>query len=159
MTNREIAQTLSISQGTAKVYLSRLFGKLQVRDRFELAALVVRTMEPAPAEQTALPRPPINAQLLIDLFLPEARCEEFLGDLEERYHRKLPRLGHARADWWYRKQVAASLWPLLCGFLRRTSKSSFAHVLCFLLRLAGQASWADALKKTADEEKKRRRRI
>jgi DNA-binding NarL/FixJ family response regulator len=35
--NKEIASTLSITEGTVKVYLSRLFQKLGVRDRFELA--------------------------------------------------------------------------------------------------------------------------
>ncbi len=56
---------------------------------------------------------PLNAQFMLDLFLPESRCEEFLGDLQERYDRKRKRLGQTRADWWYRKQVATSLWPLL----------------------------------------------
>jgi DNA-binding CsgD family transcriptional regulator len=35
--NKEIAATLSITEGTVKVYLSRLFQKLGVKDRFELA--------------------------------------------------------------------------------------------------------------------------
>ena len=35
--NREIAETLAITEGTVKVYLSRLFQKLGVKDRFELA--------------------------------------------------------------------------------------------------------------------------
>jgi two-component system nitrate/nitrite response regulator NarL len=35
--NREIATTLAITEGTVKVYLSRLFQKLGVKDRFELA--------------------------------------------------------------------------------------------------------------------------
>ncbi|HXJ40860.1 MAG TPA: response regulator transcription factor [Bryobacteraceae bacterium] len=35
--NKEIATALSISEGTVKVYLSRLFQKLGVKDRFELA--------------------------------------------------------------------------------------------------------------------------
>jgi two-component system, NarL family, nitrate/nitrite response regulator NarL len=35
--NKEIATALSISEGTVKVYLSRLFQKLKVKDRFELA--------------------------------------------------------------------------------------------------------------------------
>jgi two-component system nitrate/nitrite response regulator NarL len=35
--NKEIATALSISEGTVKVYLSRLFQKLNVKDRFELA--------------------------------------------------------------------------------------------------------------------------
>jgi two-component system nitrate/nitrite response regulator NarP len=35
--NREIAHMLDITEGTVKVYLSRLFQKLGVKDRFELA--------------------------------------------------------------------------------------------------------------------------
>jgi DNA-binding NarL/FixJ family response regulator len=35
--NKEIATALNISEGTVKVYLSRLFQKLGVKDRFELA--------------------------------------------------------------------------------------------------------------------------
>lgn len=35
--NKEIATALTISEGTVKVYLSRLFQKLGVKDRFELA--------------------------------------------------------------------------------------------------------------------------
>jgi two-component system nitrate/nitrite response regulator NarL len=35
--NKEIASTLDITEGTVKVYLSRLFQKLGVKDRFELA--------------------------------------------------------------------------------------------------------------------------
>jgi len=35
--NKEIAGSLSITEGTVKVYLSRLFQKLGVKDRFELA--------------------------------------------------------------------------------------------------------------------------
>jgi DNA-binding NarL/FixJ family response regulator len=35
--NKEIAWALHISEGTVKVYMSRLFHKLQVSDRFELA--------------------------------------------------------------------------------------------------------------------------
>jgi DNA-binding NarL/FixJ family response regulator len=35
--NKEIATALSISEGTVKVYLSRLFQKVNVKDRFELA--------------------------------------------------------------------------------------------------------------------------
>jgi DNA-binding NarL/FixJ family response regulator len=40
--NREIAATLSVTEGTVKVYLSRLFAKLGVKDRFELALYGMR---------------------------------------------------------------------------------------------------------------------
>ena len=40
--NKEIAYLLSLSEGTVKVYLSRLFEKLGVNDRFELALFAMR---------------------------------------------------------------------------------------------------------------------
>ena len=40
--NREIADALSITHGTVKVYLSRLFQKLGVKDRFEVALYGMR---------------------------------------------------------------------------------------------------------------------
>lgn len=53
--NKEIATLLTISEGTVKVYLSRLFRKLGVNDRFELALYGLRNM-PA-AEMAMEPRP------------------------------------------------------------------------------------------------------
>ena len=43
--NKEIAWTLQISEGTVMVYLSRLFKKLGVDDRFELALFGLRNMQ------------------------------------------------------------------------------------------------------------------
>jgi DNA-binding NarL/FixJ family response regulator len=40
--NKEIAYALNITEGTVKVYLSRLFSKVGVSDRFELALLGLR---------------------------------------------------------------------------------------------------------------------
>jgi DNA-binding NarL/FixJ family response regulator len=45
--NKEIATALDISEGTVKVYLSRLFQKLGVKDRFELALYGLRNLAPA----------------------------------------------------------------------------------------------------------------
>lgn len=42
--NKEIAATLSITEGTVKVYLSRLFQKVGVKDRFELALYGLKNM-------------------------------------------------------------------------------------------------------------------
>lgn len=42
--NKEIAAALSITEGTVKVYLSRLFEKLGTKDRFELAKIGVRNL-------------------------------------------------------------------------------------------------------------------
>jgi DNA-binding NarL/FixJ family response regulator len=44
MKNKEIAYALSLSEGTVKVYLSRLFEKLSVKDRFELALYGLRNL-------------------------------------------------------------------------------------------------------------------
>ncbi|MGD0496801.1 MAG: response regulator transcription factor [Bryobacteraceae bacterium] len=42
--NKEIAATLMISEGTVKVYLSRLFQKVGVKDRFELALFGLKNL-------------------------------------------------------------------------------------------------------------------
>jgi two-component system response regulator DesR len=42
--NKEIASTLMISEGTVKVYLSRLFSKVGVKDRFELALFGLKNL-------------------------------------------------------------------------------------------------------------------
>ena len=42
--NKEIANTLSISEGAVKVYLSHLFDKVGAKDRAELARLVMRNV-------------------------------------------------------------------------------------------------------------------
>jgi DNA-binding NarL/FixJ family response regulator len=44
--NKEIAYQLSISEGTVKVYMSRLFQKLGVKDRFELALYGLKNLAP-----------------------------------------------------------------------------------------------------------------
>jgi DNA-binding NarL/FixJ family response regulator len=44
--NKEIATALSISEGTVKVYMSRLFQKTGVNDRFELALYGLRNLAP-----------------------------------------------------------------------------------------------------------------
>lgn len=53
MKNKEIACALSLSQGTVKVYLSRLFAKLGVKDRFELALYGLRHLMADPARHRA----------------------------------------------------------------------------------------------------------
>jgi len=57
--NKEIAHSLGVSEGTIKVYLSRLFHKAGVSDRFELALLALRnfaanTVVDAPAQQASV---------------------------------------------------------------------------------------------------------
>jgi DNA-binding NarL/FixJ family response regulator len=43
--NKEIANTLSITEGTVKVYLSRLFSKVGAKDRYELALFSLRNLQ------------------------------------------------------------------------------------------------------------------
>ncbi len=54
--NKEIAATLFISEGTVKVYLSRLFQKLGVKDRFELALFGLKNM-PTGEALVEMPQP------------------------------------------------------------------------------------------------------
>jgi two-component system nitrate/nitrite response regulator NarP len=44
LSNKEIAWSLGITEGTVKVYLSKLFDKVGVSDRFELALLALKNM-------------------------------------------------------------------------------------------------------------------
>ncbi len=44
--NKEIAETLGISEGTVKVYLSRLYQKVGAKDRLELALFGLRSIAP-----------------------------------------------------------------------------------------------------------------
>ncbi len=56
--NKEIASALVISEGTVKVYLSRLFQKVGVKDRFELALFGLKnltTAQNAGGEKSAIP--------------------------------------------------------------------------------------------------------
>jgi DNA-binding NarL/FixJ family response regulator len=50
--NKEVAATLRISEGTVKVYLSRLFKKLGVGDRLELALYGLRNLQVGYANQS-----------------------------------------------------------------------------------------------------------
>lgn len=46
--NKEIATAMDISEGSVKVYLSRLFQKLDVKDRFELALFGLKNLSSSP---------------------------------------------------------------------------------------------------------------
>jgi two-component system nitrate/nitrite response regulator NarL len=52
--NKEIAYALSISEGTVKVYLSRLFQKVGAKDRFDLALHGLRNLENIAVRQSAM---------------------------------------------------------------------------------------------------------
>ncbi len=56
LSNKEIAWSLGITEGTVKVYLSKLFDKVGVSDRFELALLALKNMNASHSADTTLPR-------------------------------------------------------------------------------------------------------
>jgi len=56
LSNKEIAWSLGITEGTVKVYLSKLFDKVGVNDRFELALLALKNMCASHSGDTQLPR-------------------------------------------------------------------------------------------------------
>jgi DNA-binding NarL/FixJ family response regulator len=61
--NKEIATALDISEGTVKVYLSRLFQKLGVKDRFELALYGLKNLAcGVPLDEAAKRHPQENAK-------------------------------------------------------------------------------------------------
>jgi hypothetical protein len=66
--NKEIATTLMISEGTVKVYLSRLFQKVGVKDRFELALFGLKNLStgqlPAHERGRATPIPGLRSLVL-----------------------------------------------------------------------------------------------
>ena len=64
LSNKELAFALSITVGTVKVYLSRLFDKLEVSDRYELALLGLRqggAVNAGPAHGSAQRSVPLEA--------------------------------------------------------------------------------------------------
>jgi DNA-binding NarL/FixJ family response regulator len=50
LTNKEIAATLTVSEGAVKVHLSRLIEKAGVKDRFELALIGLKNLTAQPAQ-------------------------------------------------------------------------------------------------------------
>lgn len=54
MKNKDIASTLSITEGTVKVYLCKLFRKVSVKDRFELGLFALKNLTPSPGDSAPL---------------------------------------------------------------------------------------------------------
>lgn len=67
--NKEIAYQLSISEGTVKVYMSRLFQKLGVKDRFELALYGLRNLAPG-SKVTEAPNVSAAKRMVAPLWQP-----------------------------------------------------------------------------------------
>jgi len=61
--NKEIAYSLGITEGTVKVYLSKIFTKLGVSDRFELALFALRSLGVLPAHTDLQQQPTAGPQM------------------------------------------------------------------------------------------------
>ena len=60
--------------------------------------------------------------MLLRLILSKELRESLPGDLEEEYRTEiLPKFGPGCARWWYRKQVLASMLPLVFGRLAKAT--------------------------------------
>ncbi len=80
--------------------------------RFTLAVKVKAAPPDTLCEATA-PRPPFNAEYILYLLLARDERDFVIGDLIEGYGEISTRFNKRRADLWFYKQVAGSLWPLL----------------------------------------------
>ena len=71
--NKEIAYAMTLSEGTVKVYLSRLFQKVGANDRFDLALYALKNLcfdaapESGPARAAGESRPPARPSLALSL--------------------------------------------------------------------------------------------
>jgi DNA-binding NarL/FixJ family response regulator len=70
LSNKEIAWSLGLSEGTVKVYLSKLFDKVGVADRFELALLALKNLTANHAAAASMPRT-LDGDKVIPLHMPE----------------------------------------------------------------------------------------
>jgi len=92
--NKEIATVLSLSEGTVKVYLSRLFEKVGAKDRFELALFSLRNSR-ATDQISRMGGGSVNDELRV-LFL-DSQAQDFQAHEEE-----------SRRPAVYRKSAAAT---------------------------------------------------
>ena len=80
--NKEIAWSLGITEGTVKVYLSRLFDKVGANDRFELALLALKNLAPyqsGASGQTPKLQGDRAVPFLIPSFVSTARMRAAVG--------------------------------------------------------------------------------
>jgi DNA-binding NarL/FixJ family response regulator len=63
--NKEIAARLSISEGTVKVYLSKLFAKVGAKDRYELALFGLRNSPDAALSSPDRPAPGLRSLFIM----------------------------------------------------------------------------------------------
>lgn len=75
---------------------------------------------------------PVLAEYLLYLLLPRTDRESLLADLEEEYPDVCEKFGKRRADFWYWKQIVASLYPLFVTALIRLRKWAIGGGLVWL---------------------------
>jgi hypothetical protein len=73
MKNKEVATALNISEGTVKVYLSRLFQKLGVKDRFELALYGLKNLTPGRGTVNGMPVHDIPRSFFLERMPPQSQ--------------------------------------------------------------------------------------
>jgi two-component system response regulator DesR len=73
MKNKEIATALNISEGTVKVYLSRLFQKLGVKDRFELALYGLKNLTAGRGTVAAAPVRDVPRSFFVERIPPQSQ--------------------------------------------------------------------------------------
>jgi hypothetical protein len=67
-------------------------------------------------------RPPFDAEFMLHLSLGKEERAAVIGDLVEEYRLMLRRFGRRRANIWFYKQVAGSVWPLFQRAVSRVAK-------------------------------------
>ncbi len=112
-TEKEIASQLNITEQTVRTYRAKLMSR--VRDKIAHTALPwnIRRRIVWTYRGKQVVRPPFNAEYILYLLLRKEEREVVIGDLIEGYGEVLERFNKRRADLWFYKQVAGSVWPLL----------------------------------------------
>jgi DNA-binding NarL/FixJ family response regulator len=70
LSNKDIAWSLGLTEGTVKVYMSKLFDKVGVSDRFELGLLALKNLNANHATAASTPRA-VNGGKVMPLSMPE----------------------------------------------------------------------------------------
>jgi hypothetical protein len=120
---------------------------------FEIALFPKQIRIPKTSDQA---QPPANLDFILYFLMSRADCDALIGDLQERYSHLVERLGKARADLWYAKQVLASVWPLLSSWVRRLGSSTAVNALCLVLRFCGLGGMAEDLKQLSGAKRKQK---
>ena len=132
----EIATALKVSPGVAKVlaYRGRQWLQRELNTMPESTLAPIESLyglaqdgskptvnnETSEAQKTQqIVRPPLNAEYVLYLLLSTDERDAVIGDLNEVYARIFQRFNKRRADIWYYKQIAGSLFPLIRRALLR----------------------------------------